>query len=126
MVAYVIDTPEPITVLRYVLLINAAPQSGEAANSALRFAGTLLEMGHHIERLFFYGDGVITPAISVVSAVDGLKIATPALQPYIVWISIAIIISIISIVVVVNNEGYSVIQVSPPSFVAAVPSSFLR
>ena len=59
MVAYVIDTPEPITVLRYVLLINAAPQSGEAANSALRFAGTLLEMGHHIERLFFYGDGVI-------------------------------------------------------------------
>ena len=44
-----------------------------------------------------YGDGVITPAISVVSAVDGLKIATPALQPYIVWISVAIIIALFAV-----------------------------
>jgi KUP system potassium uptake protein len=41
-----------------------------------------------------YGDGVITPAISVVSAVDGLEIATPAFSPYIVWISVAIIIGL--------------------------------
>ena len=53
------NTPEPVKVLRYVLLINAAPQSGEAAKSALRFAEALLKMGHHIERLFFYGDGVM-------------------------------------------------------------------
>ena len=53
------NTPEPVEALRYVLLINAAPQSGEAAKSALRFAEALLKMGHHIERLFFYGDGVM-------------------------------------------------------------------
>jgi KUP system potassium uptake protein len=41
-----------------------------------------------------YGDGVITPAISVVSAVDGLEIATPAFSPYIVWISVVIIIGL--------------------------------
>ncbi|MBL8984699.1 MAG: KUP/HAK/KT family potassium transporter, partial [Gemmatimonadetes bacterium] len=36
-----------------------------------------------------YGDGVITPAISVLSAVDGLAVATPALAPWVVWISVA-------------------------------------
>ena len=32
----------------------------------------------------FYGDGMITPAISVLSAVEGLEIVTPGLQPYVV------------------------------------------
>jgi KUP system potassium uptake protein len=36
----------------------------------------------------FYGDGVITPAISVLSAVEGLKMATPLFEPYIVPISL--------------------------------------
>ncbi|MFN0179069.1 MAG: potassium transporter Kup [Gemmatimonadales bacterium] len=44
-----------------------------------------------------YGDGVITPAISVVSAVDGLEIATPAFEPYIVWISVVIIIGLFAV-----------------------------
>ncbi len=39
-----------------------------------------------------YGDGMITPAISVLSAVEGLGVATPAFEPYIVPITIAIII----------------------------------
>jgi KUP system potassium uptake protein len=39
-----------------------------------------------------YGDGIITPAISVLGAVEGLKIATPAFEPYIVGISVAIIV----------------------------------
>lgn len=43
--------------MRYTLLICAAPQSGEAANSAYRFAKAALASGHSIERLFFYGDG---------------------------------------------------------------------
>ena len=38
-----------------------------------------------------YGDGVITPAISVISAVEGLKIATPHLEPYVIYITIAIL-----------------------------------
>lgn len=49
----------------FTLLIQAAP--GLPANShALTFAGTLLEEGHTIVRLFFYGDGVYTAAVSQV------------------------------------------------------------
>ncbi len=36
----------------------------------------------------FYGDGVITPAISVLSAVEGLEVATPLLQPYVLPITV--------------------------------------
>ncbi|MFN2425308.1 MAG: potassium transporter Kup [Candidatus Binatia bacterium] len=38
-----------------------------------------------------YGDGVITPAISVLSAVEGLELATPAMRPFIVPISVVVI-----------------------------------
>ncbi len=38
-----------------------------------------------------YGDGIITPAISVLSAVEGLNVATDVFQPYIIYISIAIL-----------------------------------
>jgi len=40
----------------------------------------------------FYGDGVITPAISVLSAVEGLKIATPLFEPYVIPISLVLLI----------------------------------
>lgn len=43
--------------MRYTLLVCAAPQSGEAASSAYRFAEAALAAGHSIERLFFYGEG---------------------------------------------------------------------
>ena len=41
-----------------------------------------------------YGDGTITPAISVLSAIEGLEVATPAFKPYIVPITIAILIGL--------------------------------
>ncbi|HEX8319589.1 MAG TPA: potassium transporter Kup [Longimicrobium sp.] len=41
-----------------------------------------------------YGDGMITPVISVLSAVEGLEVATPVFKPYIVPITIAILVSI--------------------------------
>jgi KUP system potassium uptake protein len=44
-----------------------------------------------------YGEGIITPAISVLSAVEGLKIATPVFEPYILPITIAIIVGLFSI-----------------------------
>jgi len=44
-----------------------------------------------------YGDGVITPAISVLSAVEGLKIATPLLEPYILPITAAIVIGLFAV-----------------------------
>ena len=39
----------------------------------------------------FYGDGVVTPAISVLSAVEGLEIATPALKPYVIPVTLAVL-----------------------------------
>src|SRR5918995_3263310 len=41
-----------------------------------------------------YGDGMITPAISVLSAVEGLEIATPLFQPYIIPITIVILVAL--------------------------------
>jgi KUP system potassium uptake protein len=42
----------------------------------------------------FYGDGVITPAISVLSAVEGLKVATPIFDPYVVPIALVLLIAL--------------------------------
>ncbi len=44
-----------------------------------------------------YGDGAITPAISVLSALEGLNMATPALQPYVVPIAVAILLGLFAI-----------------------------
>ncbi len=41
-----------------------------------------------------YGDGVITPAISVLGAVEGLEVNAPALAPYVMWISLGIIFAL--------------------------------
>ncbi|MEO7148977.1 MAG: KUP/HAK/KT family potassium transporter, partial [Rhodanobacteraceae bacterium] len=45
----------------------------------------------------FYGDGVITPAISVLGAVEGLRVVEPALQPWIVPISVAILLVLFAV-----------------------------
>lgn len=44
-----------------------------------------------------YGDGMITPSISVLSAVEGLEVATPAFRPYIVPITVAILIVLFAV-----------------------------
>ena len=44
-----------------------------------------------------YGDGAITPAISVLSALEGLTIATPAVQPYIVPAAVAILLVVFAV-----------------------------
>src|SRR5208282_808221 len=49
----------------------------------------------------FYGDGVITPAISVLSAVEGLKVATPALQPYVLPLTLLLLV----VLFVVQRSG---------------------
>jgi KUP system potassium uptake protein len=45
----------------------------------------------------FYGDGMITPAISVLSAVEGLEIVAPALHPFVVPVTLAIIVALFMI-----------------------------
>ena len=45
----------------------------------------------------FYGDGVITPAISVLSAVEGLHLATPVLTPYVIPITVLILVGLFAV-----------------------------
>ena len=91
-----------IVSLKYVLLIMRASNNGEGGTMALmalssqatrerpRLRHALIVMGI-LGAALFYGDGVITPAISVLSAVEGLEVATPAFKPYVVPITLAVI-----------------------------------
>jgi len=86
--------------LKYLVLILRADNQGEGGILALlalvspgdprRRAGVLVMLGLFGAALL-YGDGVITPAISVLSAVEGLKIATPLLEPYVLPLTIVIL-----------------------------------
>lgn len=64
-----------------------------AINSAPRRAGAIVLLGL-IGAVLLYGDGMITPAISVLSAVEGIQIATPALAHYVVPITIVILVGL--------------------------------
>ena len=50
-----------------------------------------------ISGALFYGDAVITPALSVLSAVEGLKIVTPAFDPYVVPLTVVILIALFAV-----------------------------
>lgn len=94
-----------VVTLKYVSFIMRANNKGEGGIIALMtlalqkgVPGTwqqklLVTLGLFGAALF-YGDGVITPAISVLSAVEGLEIITPAFKPYIVPITVIIVIGL--------------------------------
>ncbi|WP_218511164.1 potassium transporter Kup [Variovorax sp. dw_308] len=91
--------------LKYVVLIMRANNHGEGGIMALlalasssvadrpRLRHGLLLLGVFGAALF-YGDGVITPAISVLSAVEGLEIAAPRLAPYVIPITLAVLVGL--------------------------------
>ena len=90
-----------IVTLKYVLLILRVDNHGEGGIMALvaliervvkSRRKTGLVMVGVLGASLFYGDGMLTPAISVVSAVSGLKVASPALATQIVPFSLAILI----------------------------------
>ena len=94
-----------VVTLKYVLLILRADNRGEGGIMALtalaaKAAGTtprrrlvLLLIGVFGAALF-YGDSVITPAISVLSAVEGLEVITPAFKPYVLPICAAVLVGL--------------------------------
>jgi KUP system potassium uptake protein len=94
-----------VVTVKYVLVIMRADNRGEGGLLAL--TGLVLRNTNSRARQYFwimaaglvgaalfYGDGVITPAISVLSAVEGLKMATPRFEPYIVPISLVLLIGL--------------------------------
>ena len=44
-----------------------------------------------------YGDGIITPAISVLSALEGVNVATPVLKPYVLPVAVAVLVALFSV-----------------------------
>ena len=87
---------------KYVTFIMRADNRGEGGIMAL-MALALRDLPNGTKRsvlvmlgLFgaalFYGDGVITPAISVLSAVEGLEIITPAFKPFIIPLALVILV----------------------------------
>jgi KUP system potassium uptake protein len=66
------------------------------SESRSRVPGGLILLGLFGAALL-YGDGIITPAISVLGAVEGLGVATKALEPWVIWISLVIIIALFAV-----------------------------
>ena len=94
-----------IVSLKYVTLILRANNHGEGGIMALlALAASSVESKKRLKHVLllvgvmgaalFYGDGVITPAISVLSAVEGLEVAAPGLQPYVVPITLVALVAL--------------------------------
>jgi KUP system potassium uptake protein len=94
--------------LKYVILIMRADNRGEGGIMALIALAATSVREHPQWRLplmligifgaaLFYGDAVLTPAISVLSAVEGLEIATRAFEPYVVPIAVGVLLALFAI-----------------------------
>ncbi|UCV14162.1 potassium transporter Kup [Quatrionicoccus australiensis] len=90
-----------LVTIKYVAIIMRADNRGEGGSLALlalvteraknpKLAWIVTLLGIFAAALF-YGDSMITPAISVLSAVEGLEIITPTLKPYVIPITLAIL-----------------------------------
>jgi KUP system potassium uptake protein len=94
-----------VIVVKYLSFIMRADNHGEGGILALlallrgeggttrKGAGALLLMGLFGAALL-YGDGIITPAISVLSAVEGLEVATTTFQPFVIPVTVAILVGL--------------------------------
>ena len=93
--------------IKYIVLVMRADNQGEGGILALtalilrpqsssRGRGLLILLGI-VGASLLYGDGMITPAITVLGAVEGLKVVTPIFDNYVVPISIVILITVFAI-----------------------------
>src|SRR2546425_2603532 len=91
--------------LKYVLILLRADNKGEGGTLALmalaqralgKSASAIVLLGV-ISAALFYGDALITPALSVLSAIEGLKVATPAFDPYVVPLTVVILFALFAV-----------------------------
>ena len=94
-----------VVTVKYVLLLLRADNDGEGGTLALmalaqRAVGgrslLVLSLGI-IGAALFYGDAMLTPAVSVLSAVEGLEIAAPGLQFYVVPLTVLILVALFAV-----------------------------
>src|SRR6266404_5411392 len=88
-----------VVTLKYVVILLRADNNGEGGTLALMAlaqravghgAGTIVLLGI-ISGALFYGDAVITPALSVLSAIEGIKLVTETFEPYVVPLTVLIL-----------------------------------
>jgi KUP system potassium uptake protein len=91
--------------IKYLVFVLRADNQGEGGILSLTALSTPIKPSGRSEQWFLivmgifgaallYGDGIITPAISVLGAVEGLTVATPVLSPFVVPITIVILIAV--------------------------------
>ncbi len=94
-----------VVTAKYILLLLRADNDGEGGTLALMAlasralagrAGVVILLGV-ISGALFYGDAIITPALSVLSAIEGLKVVTPAFDNYVVPATVVILIALFSV-----------------------------
>ncbi|GCA50762.1 potassium transport protein Kup [Sinorhizobium sp. KGO-5] len=105
LVSLVIWTLTAIVTIKYVLFLLRADNDGEGGTLSL--LALLLKKGSGYPVMMFFagvlgaalfiGDAMITPALSVLSAVEGLKLVTPALDDYVLPIAIVIILLLFAV-----------------------------
>jgi KUP system potassium uptake protein len=94
-----------IVTIKYVLILLRADNNGEGgtlslmalAQRALGRSTPLLAFLGMCGASLFYGDAIITPAISVLSAVEGLKLVTPEFGPYVIPIALGLIVGLFAV-----------------------------
>lgn len=91
--------------IKYLVFVLRADNQGEGGILSLAALATPIKPSGRTEKIFLiaigtfgaallYGDGIITPAISILGAVEGLSVATPQLTPYVVPLTIGIIVGL--------------------------------
>jgi KUP system potassium uptake protein len=93
-----------VVTVKYVMILLRADNNGEGgtlalmalANRAVGGSSILVLLGI-VSGALFYGDAMITPALSVLSAIEGLKLATPAFDPYVVPITALILVTLFAV-----------------------------
>jgi KUP system potassium uptake protein len=89
-----------VVTAKYVLILLRADNKGEggtlalmalASRALMRGGGVVILLGI-ISGALFYGDAIITPALSVLSAIEGLKVVTPAFDAYVVPLTVLVLV----------------------------------
>jgi KUP system potassium uptake protein len=93
-----------IVTLKYLALIMRADNNGEGgtlalmalAHKAMGNAPIIAVLGM-LGASLFYGDAVLTPAVSVLSAVEGVKLVSPQFEPYVIGTALVILIALFAV-----------------------------
>ena len=94
-----------VVTLKYVVILLRADNNGEGgtlalmalAQRAVGTGGATIVMLGIISGALFYGDAVITPAVSVLSAIEGMKDVTLRFEPYIVPLTVVILLFLFAV-----------------------------